>query len=75
MTIMELYNLLGKEIEALKDTTLTEEERRIASEQVAPIVDISRQMISAANLINRYENGAARSGSLTTSKMRYIIGE
>ena len=75
MTLLELQNVLGERINiTLKE--MTPEERQIANEESALIVEIAKQMINNGDLILRTEKLMAQQKNLKESiAYKLIAGE
>lgn len=76
MTLVELQKVLGDRINVTLDETLTPEERQIANEQSALIMNLAKQMINNGDLILRTEKLMAQTKCLKNSiAMKLVTGD
>lgn len=73
-TLLDLQDILGEELAAIRQKDLTPEERQTVNEQAVISLNIGKQMINNADMMLRYEKLKAQNGNLVKSELSGIIG-
>lgn len=74
MTLIELQNKLGEQIEALTNPEASNETRKQASEIAAVISSLAKQMINNADIVLRRDKMISE-GKLKNSAINSMIGD
>jgi hypothetical protein len=73
MTLVELQNKLGEQIELLTDKNASYEEKKKIAESAIVVSSLAKQMINNADVVLRREKLIA-DGKMTEDRMKELVG-
>ena len=73
MTLVELQNKLGEQIELITDENLPYEEKKKLADVATVISSLAKQMINNADVMLRREKMIAE-GKMTDERMKELVG-